>query len=163
MGFIYGIYYKMGKIYKYKIEMTMPSLLPFGMFVLLISFCIYSNFVRIILQVRAEHLPVHLVFLNTSFVINAQNTPTVGTFPTFHYFQIAIINNAIVNIFYINFCHISNYNLGYIPRGIISWTKNVTIFKAIEIYYQIALQNDSTCLASPAVYLSALISNPCQD
>lgn len=56
------------------------------MFVPLISLYIYSNFVRIILQVRAEHLPVHLIFFNTSFVINAQDTPTVGTFPTFHYF-----------------------------------------------------------------------------
>lgn len=39
-----------------------------------------------------------LIFFNTSFAINAQDTPNVGIFPTFHYFQIAIIYNAVMDI-----------------------------------------------------------------
>lgn len=85
----------------------MPSLLTFWCVCCTYFSCIYSNFVRIILQVRAERLPVHLIFFSPSFVINAQDTPTVGTFPTFHDFQIAIINNAIVNIFLHKFLSIS--------------------------------------------------------
>lgn len=89
----------MEKYRKYKMEIIL-SLLTFWY---VISLCIYSNVVRIILKFRAEHLTVHLIFFNTSFVINAQDTSNIGTFPIFHYFQIALINNAVMDIFYIIF------------------------------------------------------------
>lgn len=61
----------MGKIQKYKIEIISSPLLTFSIFVPVISLYIYSNFVRIILTVRAEHIPCHLRSFYISFVINA--------------------------------------------------------------------------------------------
>lgn len=61
----------MGKIQKYKTEIIISPLLTVGIFIPVISLYIYSNFVRILLKIRAEHIPCHLRSFYISFVINA--------------------------------------------------------------------------------------------